>query len=337
MFLAYYLHSLLDTVLSYYKIIETREVGWITIDRQSGQFKREQQPLWKKFKLLLLFNPLTEWIDRTHWMRLWTRDKSVAAGGRERQPRSHREIKGFIDFYQIDMSDFSPSDPEEYPTFEDFFVRKHASHARPIYQPEDRTKAIVVTDARVAVFPSVTRAKELWIKGSQFTIGKLIEDEKKADTWNDGAVASFRLSPQDYHRYHSPVAGKVKWYKRIPGSYLQVDPVALHSSVNILTENARCCVCIDSSEFGQVLFVAIGATDVGTVEFHEPMRQPGHDVEKGEEIGLFQFGGSAIVVVFENGRIGFDEDLLVPSNKEINIDVRVGQSLGKATRPRARK
>lgn len=67
------------------------------------------------------------------------------------------------------------------------------------------------------------------------------------------------------------------------------------------------------------------------------MRQPGHDVEKGEEIGLFQFGGSAIVVVFENGRIGFDEDLLVPSNKEINIDVRVGQSLGKATRPRARK
>ncbi|BDD57554.1 hypothetical protein MAP00_002908 [Monascus purpureus] len=267
MFLAYYLHSLLDTVLSYYKIIETREVGWITIDRQSGQFKREQQPLWKKFKLLLLFNPLTEWIDRTHWMRLWTRDKSVAAGGRERQPRSHREIKGFIDFYQIDMSDFSPSDPEEYPTFEDFFVRKHASHARPIYQPEDRTKAIVVTDARVAVFPSVTRAKELWIKGSQFTIGKLIEDEKKADTWNDGAVASFRLSPQDYHRYHSPVAGKVKWYKRIPGSYLQVDPVALHSSVNILTENARCCVCIDSSEFGQVLFVAIGATDVGTVEY----------------------------------------------------------------------
>lgn len=79
-------------------------------------------------------------------------------------------------------------------------------------------------------------------------------------------MASFRLSPQDYHRYHSPVEGKVKWYKQIPGDYFQVDPVALQSSVNILTENARCCVCIETEDFGLVLFVAIGATDVGTVE-----------------------------------------------------------------------
>lgn len=70
------------------------------------------------------------------------------------------------------------------------------------------------------------------------------------------------LSPVSF-----PLTGKVKWYKQISGDYFQVDPVALHSSVNILTENARCAVCIESKEFGEVLFVAVGATDVGTVEY----------------------------------------------------------------------
>lgn len=164
------------------------------------------------------------------------------------------------------MAHFEPSDPEQYSTFEDFFIRKHAPNARPIFAPEDPTVAVAVADSRTAVYPTVEKTRELWIKGSDFTIANLIGDHDRAAVWENGAVANFRLSPQDYHRYHSPVEGRVKWYKSIPGDYLQVDPVALQSSVNILTENARSCVCIDSEQFGQVLFVAIGATDVGTVQ-----------------------------------------------------------------------
>jgi Phosphatidylserine decarboxylase len=123
-----------------------------------------------------------------------------------------------------------------------------------------------VADSRAVVYPTVEETRALWVKGSRFTIQNLIEDDEQSARWRNRSVASFRLSPQGYHRYHSPVQGKVKWYKHIAGDYLQVDPVALHSSVNILTENARSCVCIESEEFGDVLFVAIGAIDVGTVE-----------------------------------------------------------------------
>lgn len=63
------------------------------------------------------------------------------------------------------------------------------------------------------------------------------------------------------------------------------------------------------------------------------MRKEGHAVEKGDEIGLFQFGGSSIIVAFEHGRIEFDEDLERFSNEETMVDVEVGMSLGKATRP----
>lgn len=243
----------------------------------------------KKLKLLLLFNPLTEWLDTTHAMRLYIHDESVragttnppctpsfvklvtqhnfTAGKKEGTPASKQQIKSFIDAYGINMNDFEPSDVEKYDTFESFFTRRHRPDSRPIYEQDDPTKAVVVADSRVVVYESVSSLKTLWVKGRDFSIPQLVMDTKLGADFADGAVASFRLSPQDYHRYHSPVEGKIKVFRSIPGDYYQVDPVALHSGVDILTRNRREFVVIETKEFGDVLFVAIGATDVGSVQY----------------------------------------------------------------------
>jgi len=325
-----YIHRLLDQALGLVKLVQNREVGWQTLNRKTGKYEREQQPLLKKLKLLFLFNPLIEWIDQTHLFRLWIHGKTIQAGKREATPLSANQIQSFIDFYHINMKDFEPSDPHAYATFEDFFVRKHAPKSRPIFEENDRTKAVVVADSRVVVYPTVSQTKALWIKGRNFTIENLILDPERASVWSNGAVASLRLSPQDYHRYHSPVAGKVRWFQQISGDYYQVDPLCLNSDVDILTRNARCCIGIETEEFGMVLFVAIGATNVGTVEIHAPFRKKGTEVNKGDEIGIFQFGGSSIIVAFEKDRIRFDEDLLSVSQRRIMVSVEVGMSLGTA-------
>jgi len=108
-------------------------VGWQSFNRKTGNLEREQQPLWKKLKLFLLFNPLTEWIDRTHLMRLYIHEESVAEGRRERSRESRRCIAAFVDAYEINMQDFDPSDTDFYATFEDFFTRAHRQGSRPIY------------------------------------------------------------------------------------------------------------------------------------------------------------------------------------------------------------
>ena len=59
-------------------------------------------------------------------------------------------------------------------------------------------------------------------------------------------------------------------------------------------------------------------------------------IDKGEEVGFFEFGGSSVVVVFEPGRIRFDEDLKEASAQLIEVDVEVGMSLGKASSPAQR-
>lgn len=63
---------------------------------------------------------------------------------------------------------------------------------------------------------------------------------------------------------------------------------------------------------------------------HERFRNPGQEVKKGEELGIFQFGGSSIIVAFQEGKIEFDQDLLELSKRQIQVAVEVGMSLGRA-------
>lgn len=163
------------------------------------------------------------------------------------------------------MDEFEPSNPDEFATFEDFFTRAHKPGSRPIHEKENPFLAVVVADSRVVVYDSVDIARKLWIKGKDFSIGNLVMDTQLGEQFSGCAVASFRLSPQDYHRFHAPVSGTVKIWRSIPGDYDHVDPVALHSDVDILSRNRREYIVIESAEFGEVIFVAIGATEVGTV------------------------------------------------------------------------
>lgn len=114
------------------------------------------------------------------------------------------------------MNDFEPSDPGAYDTFEDFFVRAHKPGARPIHAKNDPTKAVVVADCRVVVYETVEETKKLWIKGSDFSMTSLVMDKRLGKKYANGAVASFRLSPQDYYRYHSPVTGTIKLFRSMP-------------------------------------------------------------------------------------------------------------------------
>jgi phosphatidylserine decarboxylase len=64
---------------------------------------------------------------------------------------------------------------------------------------------------------------------------------------------------------------------------------------------------------------------------HDQFRTPGAQVKKGDELGIFQFGGSSIIVAFEKGRVEFDQDLLEMSKQRIQVAVEVGMSLGRAS------
>ncbi|ODQ54591.1 phosphatidylserine decarboxylase [Saitoella complicata NRRL Y-17804] len=327
-----YAHSLADKGLESLNLLEKRQVGWMTKNRKTGIYLREQQHLTKKLKLLVLFSKPVEWIDTTWAGRYYLHEKNDEQKIKEEKAKSKEEIKGFIDYFEINMGDYEPSDPAAYDTFQAFFTRHHRPGARPIAASDNDSVAVCVADSRVVVYDTVTQTKKLWIKGRNFSISNLLNDPTLAEPWSNGSVASFRLSPQDYHRYHSPVSGTVKWWKELDGEYYDVDPICLQSDIDILTANARSAMCIDSPAFGLVLFVAIGAVDVGTVKLNPKFMTEGASVRKGDEVGIFEFGGSSIIVAFEGGRVAFDEDLREVSLEKVMMDVEVGMRLGEAVR-----
>jgi phosphatidylserine decarboxylase len=74
-------------------------------------------------------------------------------------------------------------------------------------------------------FETVSEATRLWIKGREFTVARLLGENYKqeAERYTGGALAIFRLAPQDYHRFHSPVEGTIGNMTYIAGEYYTVN------------------------------------------------------------------------------------------------------------------
>jgi len=246
-------------------------------------------------------------------------------------PDSLKEIKPFLKSFQGDINLDEMSEPiDSYKTFNEFFYRKLRPGARAVAEPEKGEVVVSAADCRLMTYPTVDEATRCWIKGRNFSIAGLLNDAEPnrpvAARFNGGSMAIFRLAPQDYHRFHSPVTGTIENIQDIPGQYFTVNPIAVNSKfADVFTQNKRAIMWIQTEQFGRIPFIAIGATLVGSIRW---TKEAGEVVQKGEELGYFAFGGSTCIILFPPGAVVFDEDLLVNSQKSLETLVKVGERIG---------
>ena len=137
-------------------------------------------------------------------------------------PESVKNIPSFIETYSIALDELLEPDPTKYATMNDFFYRRLKPGARPVQNADVPGAICSAADCRLVVYPSVDLAKKFWIKGAEFTIPHLLgvpPDSDTAQAFAGASVASFRLAPADYHRFHSPLDGTVGEITDIPGQY----------------------------------------------------------------------------------------------------------------------
>jgi phosphatidylserine decarboxylase len=168
-----------------------------------------------------------------------------------------------------------------------------------------------------------------YVKGQRFDLEAFLQDRVLARRFSHGSMMIARLCPTDYHRFHFPCDGNPGEAQLIDGPLFSVNPLALRKRLSILAENKRMITEIDTEKFGTILYVEVGATCVGTI--HQTY-QAGNTVRKGEEKGFFSFGGSCLVLLFEEGRVCFDEDLVRYSKANIETRACFGESMGLAVR-----
>ncbi len=166
-------------------------------------------------------------------------------------------------------------------------------------------------------------------------LSKLGVDSNELLTKNISVIIS-RLAPQDYHRFHSPVSGKILHIDDVNGNYYSVQPAVVNSKTNVFGRNKRVNVWIKTLAFGIVVMSIIGATCVGTISLTLPNnidtpvsheKLIGLNIKHGQQLGFFEFGGSTIVtVVF--GDVVWCPKILDLSEKKIESYVHVGEYLG---------
>ncbi|KAI8625723.1 phosphatidylserine decarboxylase-domain-containing protein [Xylariaceae sp. FL1651] len=295
-------------------------------DRLTGQINEEKMSVYVRLGIRLLYKGLKSKDMETKRIRKLLKGLSIKQGKKYDDPASRSQIEGFIAFHQLDMGEVLLP-VEKFKNFNEFFYRALKPDARPCSAPDNPHIIVSPADCRSVVFNSIDAATKIWVKGRGFSIKRLLGDAYPEDAprYENGALGIFRLAPQDYHRFHIPVDGILRKPKLIEGEYYTVNPMAIRSALDVYGENVRVICPIDSEHHGRVMVICVGAMMVGSTVI---TRNEGEHVRRAEELGYFKFGGSTIVVLFEPGKMVFDDDLVDNSNSALETLIRAGMSVG---------
>ena len=230
-------------------------------------------------------------------------------------------MPGFTDEFQCN--------PEKkhygFKSWDDFFIRKFRKGRRPVACPDDNN---VITSACESLpFDlqyDVQYRDDFWVKGQWYSLRHMLNEDELAEKFVGGTIYQAFLSALNYHRWHSPVKGRVIKAYKIPGTYYSatrnvgIDEASPDLSQGYICQvAARAVIFIEAASpaIGLMCFVAVGMSEVSTCEINEKLisadRSNPIDVEKGQEIGMFHFGGSTHCLLFRPGvKLMFDQDVM---------------------------
>lgn len=225
-------------------------------------------------------------------------------------------INHFIKKYHVDMSEAVESKAENYSCFNAFFTRLLKPHLRPI-----SNGMISPVDGEISEIGEIHNGHIFQAKNHYFSLSDLLGgDVSLASFFENGSYATFYLSPKDYHRIHMPISGALKTMIHVPGKLFSVNQRTARTVPELFAKNER-VITVFETEKGKVAVILVGAMIVASIATKwagivTPPRKLGiqrwtYDdifLEKGEEMGYFQLGSTAIVL-FQANQVKWDKTL----------------------------
>lgn len=229
--------------------------------------------------------------------------------------------------------------PGGFRSFNEFFTRQLRAGIHHI----DADPDVVVSpaDGRLDDSGPIDAGRRFTVKGQAYDAATLLDDADAARAYEGGHYFIVYLSPRDYHRVHSPVAGRVTAVRHIPGDLFPVNAMGVRTVPGLFARNERVVVHVDT-DLGPAAVVFVGAFVVGkiTLTIDAPARPAlgaasaqrdfpdgaGPTLGKGEELGAFQLGSTVVVLLGPAARGRW-----VSSRGADPAPVRVGDAVARAT------
>ncbi len=205
---------------------------------------------------------------------------------------------------RVDEAEFSLS---SYRSFDHFFTRGLNPQAR-VIAPDG---VVSPSDSVVLAHGPVVSGMTIQAKGIAYSVSALVGGP---DTYEDGAMMTFYLSPKDCHRVFAPDAGVIEEVRWIPGQLFPVREPYISGFPGLYTRNERVVLILRTSR-GRLAVVMVGAFNVGRVSlsfdpefithrFAREMQVKRYvsplPIQKGEWLGTFHLG-STVVMIGEKG------------------------------------
>jgi len=213
-------------------------------------------------------------------------------------------------------------------SWDDFFTRKFRTGIRPLPTPDNLDELVNACEsAPYKIEESVSATSTFWIKDQPYSLDHMLNNNGWSEYFHGGTIYQAFLSALSYHRWHSPISGTIVETEIVDGSYysqtydIQDDYASPNMSQGYITSVAArgiIYIMADNPTIGILGFVAIGMSEVSS---NEITVKKGQHVNKGDELGMFHFGGSTHCLIFRPGvKVVFDlGDNDVPSLDAVNI------------------
>jgi phosphatidylserine decarboxylase len=212
----------------------------------------------------------------------------------------------FVNKYNVNLAEAELENIEDYINFNDFFTRALKTDLRPISE----SKLISPVDGIVSQAGEIQDSQIFQAKGRQYSTSELLAD-KASEELKNGSFVTIYLSPKDYHRIHMPCDGSLRSMKYIPGNLFSVNKKTVNNVDRVFARNER-LVCFFDTDFGEMVFVLVGAIFVGSMETSwEGQITPPYTklvktydyknreikLFKGDELGRFNMGSTVIMLL----------------------------------------
>ena len=219
-------------------------------------------------------------------------------------------ISRFVTLFNVDIDDVKETVPDDFATFNAFFIRELQDSARPI--DTDPQHLVSPVDGTVSVADQIRGDSIIQAKGFDYSVGDLLAtDLDAASAFVGGHFATIYLAPYNYHRVHAALGGKLVAATYIPGDLFSVNEATVARVPGLFRRNER-LVMHFKSPVGPTALVFVGALNVGSISTPwtgeirprksgviDVLDLGGHDthIEKGDLLGWFNMGSTVIVLM----------------------------------------
>ncbi len=223
-------------------------------------------------------------------------------------PASAAGIGTFTSQPQYRVGDYLRG-PSGWLTFNQFFAREVRPGKRPIAEPCNDRVIVSPADAVFLGQWPIAADSTVTVKGVKWSMAELLAGSPFAKAFAKGVYTHSFLNVNDYHRYHLPVRGVVKEARNVQGRYSldvfrnDAGELDVRAGDTFQFNQERGLVVIDSPVVGLVAILPVGMAVISSVNLTADV---GDELRKGDEFGYFLFGGSDIVMVFQNPNVVLD-------------------------------